>query len=48
MTAGEEQQQLHDWPHFKMYKSHEKKNMVMGLDGTQNQELLCWRGPAAV
>jgi hypothetical protein len=26
-------------------KSLEKKNMVMGPDGTRNQELFCWRGP---
>jgi hypothetical protein len=33
---------------FQKRKSLGKKNMVMGPDGTRNQELLCWRGPAAI
>jgi hypothetical protein len=24
------------------------KNLVLGPDGDRNQELLCWRGPAAI
>jgi hypothetical protein len=35
-------------PHFKTFKSLEKKNMVMCLDRTWNQELLCWWGPTAI
>jgi hypothetical protein len=32
--------------HFKTRKSLEKKIMIMGSDGTRNQELFCWRGPS--
>jgi hypothetical protein len=28
--------------------SGKNKNMVMGSDGAQNQERLCWRGPAVI
>jgi hypothetical protein len=32
--------------HLIRSKSLENKNVAMGPDGTRNQELLCWRGPA--
>jgi hypothetical protein len=35
-------------PHFKRRRSlGTNKNLVMSPDATRNQELLCWRGPAA-
>jgi hypothetical protein len=34
--------------HSKTCKSLEKKNIIMGSDGIENQELLCWQGPAAI
>jgi hypothetical protein len=34
---------------IKTHKSFGKnKNMVMDPDGTQNEDWLCWRGPAAI